>query len=570
MNTFLLAISLFQTPASAQAAKEPARLSLQLGHSEAVYALGLSEDGRFLMTFGEDQYAVLWDAESGAELRRYGNLPCSPNAGLLLKAKDLFVEAGRNCGGRLVVYQLSTGKKLAAVAAHKGPINRIARSPDGKLLATAGEDGKVVLWAVGTWAPLRTFARGDNIGAVAFSPDGALLAAAGGSPYQRKGADYSTHVWDVRTGEELARLESRVKVTDVLFLPGRRLATIAPMSDYEGPNRHMVPDGGVSIWDLETRELLSKTETNHSRAAALPNGRFLTTSAEAIVADKRGESAYLTSGRHPVAEWDPAVPSTSTYSLSDPSIVDSVSINFDAAGKRGKIFGNWDHAARRWTLGPDGGVKVVYVGTIQPIGGVAVSPLGDRIVTTHLDGTVRFWSFDAAELVRSSVSAHLGGAASVSFDATGRRLVTTGYDERVLDWNLDTVTIRAAHWGMGGGRVAIDSVGARIYAGGVDGVLELDAATKAVLRTWQLGAYDFLFAEESGLLVLGLGSGGIQIIDLRSAAVRETLNTEPGGGRSLSIPRTGSSQSPKKSPLLCGNLLPARSYGRSRRARSTT
>ena len=56
----------------------------------------------------------------------------------------------------------------------------MAFAPDGRLLATAGEDGAVWLWELATGAELRRVGGPDDrLHGAAFSPDGRMLAAVG-------------------------------------------------------------------------------------------------------------------------------------------------------------------------------------------------------------------------------------------------------------------------------------------------------------------------------------------------------------------------------------------------------
>ncbi|MDB6072723.1 MAG: hypothetical protein JWO89_363, partial [Verrucomicrobiaceae bacterium] len=106
------------------------------GHTDALYALAISPDGKQLVTGGYDQKIKLWD--------------------------------------------LATGKEKATLKGHNGCINALAFRPDGKVLASASADRTIKLWDAIRATRLDTFSQPlKEQFALAFSADGKTLVAGG-------------------------------------------------------------------------------------------------------------------------------------------------------------------------------------------------------------------------------------------------------------------------------------------------------------------------------------------------------------------------------------------------------
>ena len=182
--------------------------------------------------------------------------------------------------------------------ADAGP--RAAVSPDGKWLATTGDDGSVKMWTLPAGQPARSIAAASGaVVALRFSPDSARLACAG--------ADKSLTLWNAADGQPLGRVETPGEIAALAWL-AEGVATggsdgvvriwnaaLAPVKELKGgpvtaleaaaPNRLLTgsSDGLLRIWEIEKDQPVA--QMNHGAAitaiAVRPDGqRFATAGAD--------------------------------------------------------------------------------------------------------------------------------------------------------------------------------------------------------------------------------------------------------------------------------------------------
>jgi len=175
------------------------------GHSALVRAVAWSPDGSLrVASGGDDRLLMVWTFEPANRIMEWlfgERQPAFFSIGYGVKHEVHSIAwspDGRSLlvGGEQVLRVFDRGwsntTQRLFQAAHETPVQEVAWSPNGELIASAGYDSRVQLWQASTGALLSTYtAPYTEVSVLAWAPRGSLLATA----YM----DGPIQVWDPRT-----------------------------------------------------------------------------------------------------------------------------------------------------------------------------------------------------------------------------------------------------------------------------------------------------------------------------------------------------------------------------------
>ena len=302
---------------------------------------------------------------------------------------------------RVEFWDLSAGANHPVPGTATLVCDRMAYSPDGRLLATGGAStgsNILVLRDATNGQPIKTFSDPHSwLGAIDFSPDGQTLAA----------TSRGLTLWDTTARRKIGSLKDHMWTSLVFSPDGNRLAGLT-----------LGRNGIELINDVKTQPrqvFLAKSHGTEMHVAFSPDGTKLAGSGKDV-------SAFL---------WDSSSGGLWPTSAARPAMGG----RWPSPGGRSLIFASEDGRIRSWHFEPNPEPIARLAGHQTEVWALAFTPDGKTLLSAGDDHVIKLWNRHDGQLKRT-LTGHGALVTALAVNRQGTVLASASFDQTVRLWEL--------------------------------------------------------------------------------------------------------------------------------------
>lgn len=396
-----------------------------------------------------DAHLILWDANSGEEIRRFGtndiyegeitSAALSPDGTRLVSA---------DADGDLILWDVQTGDLLRRFSSfHSGAVNKVVFSPNGTRVASASADNLLALWNVADGTIHRVLeGHVGPVNDVSFNGEGTRVVSASN--------DGTARVWNAQSGDGMRVIDAaagaNVNILSVAFSPVRddRFVT----GDSGGIMRLWNADGGAEVLVYEGHDAAV------NGVAYSPDGGMIATAGAdssiilwRAVASERSATFNEHTGPVRSVTFTPngagllTAGADGTLRLWDINRAEEVrrfvghqfnrtSVAVYASDVPRALTGAFDNTLRVWDT--DTGLTIQQIRGLEArVLGVAISADGRRGLAALDNGRLHLYDLDSGERLRE-FAGHNAAVQTVRFLPGETQAISGASDAGLILWDL--------------------------------------------------------------------------------------------------------------------------------------